>query len=146
MAHSLSKIYIHAIWSTKDREPLLRTAFRDQVFLHLENRFDESGCTPRVVNGMSEHVHAFFVLSPEKSIAEIMQLVKGESSHWINQQDFLQTKFAWQVGYCALSVSASQVMKVEEYIRKQETHHRKRSFNEECERLFARYGLDAGNR
>lgn len=82
-----------------------------------------------------------FTLNPDNAIAQVMKSIKGESSHWINQQDFLNAKFAWQVGYGAFSVSESNVKEVENYIRRQKEHHRKISFHEEYERFIAKYNL-----
>ena len=74
-------------------------------------------------------------------MANVMKMVKGESSHWVNQQDFLHKKFAWQTGYGGFSVSESLLEKVETYIKNQEEHHRKMTFQEEYERFMKRYGF-----
>jgi putative transposase len=133
----MTKIWIHGIWGTKDRRPILKDGFRRDVFRHMEDRFTGQGCPVRVLNGTSDHVHALFLLNHEKSLADVVQMVKGETSHWINQRNFLNGQFAWQVGYCGLSVSSSMLRRVEEYIRGQEMHHRKVSFAEEYERFAA---------
>lgn len=80
------------------------------------------------------------------ALKDFFQNIKGESSHWWNQQEFSSQKFAWQIGYGAFSVSESQVNKVEEYIRNQEEHHRKYSYQEEVEMLIKKYGLVIINR
>lgn len=141
MSHSLTKLWVHAIWSTKDRMPLLKDSFRPKIILHIEDRFSELGCRVRVVNGTADHLHALFLLCNDKSLAEVMQMVKGECSHWINQQDIVHPKFAWQVGYSGFSVSESMVRQVEDYIRNQQEHHRKMTFQEEYHRFLRKYGL-----
>lgn len=145
MSHSLTKIWIHAIFGTRDRLPLLKDNFSSHVYEHISDQLEELGCETRIISGTEDHLHILFLLSPEKTIAQVIKAIKGQSSHWINQQDFLNTKFAWQVGYAAFSVSESSVKKVENYILRQQEHHRKMTFQEEYERFISRYGL-GGNR
>ena len=145
MAHSLVKIWIHTIFGVKDRQPLLRSEFRSTVIEHIASKLTELNCKVRIVNGAADHIHGLFLLPPEENVAHIMKYIKGESSHWINQSDFLKVKFSWQVGYGAFSVSESNVKQVEAYIRNQAEHHRKRSFREEYER-FVRYHFPDVNR
>lgn len=141
MSQSLSQIWIHALWSTQDQQPLMLTHFRDAVFMHLKTSLNELGCPTRIVGGMADHVHVLLSLAAQKSASEMIHLIKQQSSLWINEQDYLQARFAWQRGYCALSVSASRVTAVEEYILNQNVFHKRRSFEEERERFLARYGL-----
>lgn len=88
-----------------------------------------------------DHVHVLVDLPTKLNIEEMMQLLKGSSSHWINENKLLATKFAWGRGYGAFSVSHSGVGEVANYIATQEEHHRKRSFSEELTLLVKRYGL-----
>jgi REP element-mobilizing transposase RayT len=99
-----------------------------------------------IINGMSEHVHQLFLLSPKFSVETIFKNLKGESSHWINQSSFIKQKFAWQTGYGAFSVSESMVNEVEKYIFGQKEHHRKLSFDQEVELLIKKYNLKTLNR
>ena len=141
MSHSLSKVWIHAIFGTKDHQPLI---IKDQAFpIHrrIVENFEKRGCQVQIINGIPDHVHVLFLMPTDKSIAEIMKAVKGESSHWINRQDFMKTKFAWQIGYAVFSVSESQVEVVEEYIKNQVEHHRKRTYQEEVDLFLKNYGL-----
>lgn len=141
MSHSFAKIWIHAIFSTKDRVPLLKDHLLSQVNTHINDRLIDLGCDVRIINGTEDHLHILFLLSPDKTIAQVIKAIKGESSHWINQQDLLNAKFAWQVGYGAFSVSESNVGKVENYIHRQEEHHRRMTFQEEYDRFIQKYGL-----
>lgn len=142
MSHSFAKIWIHAIFGTKNFEPMIHNRFEDKLHKHikehLENDFD---CPVRIINGVENHVHILFLLSPNYSVKDILKNVKGESSHWVNQQDFTKLKFAWQTGYGAFSVSESIVDNVEEYIRNQKEHHRKKSFQEEYSEFMQKHGL-----
>ncbi len=141
MSHSFTKIWIHTIFSTKDRVPLLKDHFSDQIYVHINGQLSDLGCVVRLINGTEDHLHILFMLSPDKTIAQVMKAIKGVSSHWINQQDFLNAKFTWQVGYGAFSVSESNVKGVENHIRRQEEHHRRITFQEEYERFIQKYGL-----
>ncbi|MBC8312521.1 MAG: IS200/IS605 family transposase [Candidatus Marinimicrobia bacterium] len=145
MSHSLVQIWIHSVFSTKDRFPLLKDSFRNEVFNHISQSLEEKNCSVKIVDGMPDHVHLLFSLPPQYSISQIIKLIKGESSHWINQMDFLNVKFAWQVGYGAFSVSESQVKVVKKYIENQEQHHKKMSFQEEYDRFIRLYNIE-GNR
>ena len=90
----------------------------------------------------AEHVHALIDLPTSKSIEEVMKLLKGSSSHWINEQHMLRGRFAWGRGYGAFSVSHSDVGRVAAYIAGQEKHHHKKTFSEEFELFVRRYGLE----
>ncbi len=85
----------------------------------------------RIINGMPDHIHCLFLLNPQKSIAEVIKQIKGSSSHFINQNNLISEKFAWQTGYAAYSVSESVVDKVFQYIKNQKHHHTKKTFQEE---------------
>jgi len=141
MAHSFSRLWIHAIWSTKDRLPMLKKPIRAAIIEHIRQQFEELGCDVRIVNGTPDHLHALFLLSNDRSLAEVMKAVKGESSHWVNHQDLIEGKFSWQIGYGGFSVSESMINKVQDYILKQEEHHKKMTFYEEYRRLLEKYGF-----
>lgn len=137
----MAKVWVHAIFGTKNRTPVLKRDLAMKVCDHMRSYLEELGCGVRTINGTSDHVHMLFLMAHDKSISQIMKSVKGESSHWINQRDFLKLKFAWQVGYGAFSVSESNVRKVENYIARQKEHHRKISFREEYEMFLHKHGL-----
>jgi REP element-mobilizing transposase RayT len=90
----------------------------------------------------AEHVHAVIDLPTSKSIEEVMHLLKGSSSHWINEQRLLPGKFSWGRGYGSFSVSHSQVNQVIDYLAAQETHHRRNTFTQEFEMLVKKHGLE----
>jgi putative transposase len=144
MPHSFNKIWIHAIWSTKDRHQLIVPKIEARVHDHLRSQFIESGCQVRIINGMPDHVHALFLLNPQKAMTDIIKQVKGISSHFINENDFLERKFAWQVGYAGFSVSESAVEKVFKYISNQKTHHAKKTFQQEYDDFLRLYGFENG--
>ncbi len=141
MAHSYVKIWVHAILGTKYRKPLIAPAIKKQVHQIIVEEVKGLGCPLLAINGMPDHVHLLFLMNAQKSIADTMKQIKGGSSHLINQQDLGADKFAWQVGYGAFSVSESGIMKVKQYIKNQEVHHQKLTFQVEYERFLALHGL-----
>lgn len=141
MSHSLTKLWIHSIFGTKNHKPLLHADIVKDVHIHLQEQLEEMDCEVRIINGTSNHVHQLFLLSKEYSIAQVMKSTKGETSHWINQEDLVRLKFSWQVGYGAFSVSETEVRKVQCYIKNQEEHHRKMTFKEEYEKFMKLHNL-----
>jgi len=136
MPHSYNKIWIHAIWSTKNRLPLIKPSIEKILFQYISDQLKESGCPVRIINGMPDHIHCLFLLNPQKSITEIIKQIKGSSSHHINQQNLIGEKFLWQSGYAAYSVSESVMEKVFHYIRNQKRHHQKNTFDAEYEKFI----------
>ena len=141
MSHSKSKIWIHAVFSTKDRQPLIQSAIRPAVHQTLWNQLVDTGCFVDSIGGVADHVHLLFLLSPKKSIADVIKQVKGASSPLFNQEKITATHFAWQTGYGAFSVSEGHLLRVRAYIQRQEGHHRTTSFTEEYDRFMTHYGL-----
>ena len=142
MPHSFNKIWIHAIWSTKERVPLLMEEVEANVYQFMKEQFAEMGCPVRIINGAPDHVHCLFLLNPQKSVAEAIKHVKGTSSHHINYHNLMPQKFAWQTGYAAYSVSESVADNVFAYIQNQKEHHRKKSFEQECNAFLKLHGFN----
>ena len=142
MSHSLNKIWIHAIWSTKDRMPLLHKSIEPNVYRFIAEQFREQGCMVKVINGMPDHIHCLFLLNPQKSMASIIKQVKGSSSHYINENSLAEDKFLWQIGYASYSVSESVLDHVYRYIKNQKAHHQTKTFNQEFEEFLQLYHSD----
>jgi putative transposase len=143
MPHSYNKIWIHAIWATKDRIPMINQNIEQKIHLYISEQLREQGCPVRIINGMPDHIHCLFLLNAQKSIAEIIKQIKGSSSHFINQNDLIEDKFAWQTGYAAYSVSESVVEKVYQYIKNQKQHHQEKTFQQEYDAYLKIYALNA---
>lgn len=139
--HSFCRCWLHLTWATLDRRPLLEKAVAAKVSIHLTDYARSKGIYMRINFVNSDQVHALIDLPPTRPIEEVVQLLKGESSHWVNENSLVTGKFGWQRGYGAFSVSHSGVERVGAYIAEQEAHHRKRSFAEELKLLVERYGL-----
>jgi REP element-mobilizing transposase RayT len=143
MSHSLTKIWIHLIFSTKDRAPLINSSIETRVYQYLAEQLRQLGCTPKRINGMPDHVHILFRLTPLKAIADVVKQTKGATAHYINAQNLLTEKFSWQTGYGAFAVSESNVDKVDGYIEAQKEHHRTFTFAQEYDRFLQVHGLSA---
>ena len=142
MPHSYNKLWIHAIWSTKKRMPLIHSTVENKIYKFISEQLREQGCPVRIINGMPDHIHCLFLLNPRKSIAEVIKQIKGSSSHHINQNNLITEKFAWQTGYAAYSVSESVLERVFNYIKNQKTHHQKKTFQQEFDEFISLYDLD----
>ncbi|HPB05958.1 MAG TPA: transposase, partial [Prolixibacteraceae bacterium] len=94
------------------------------------------------INGHTEHLHCIISLHPDQSLSKVMQLIKGECSFWINKNKIVNHQFEWADEYYAVSVSESQLQKVRDYIANQEEHHRKKTWQEECDEFMVKYGFD----
>ena len=129
MPQSLSRVLVHLVFSTKNREPLIAPAHRDRVFDYLGGALAALDCPPVRVGGMPDHVHLLFVLSKTTALSKVVEGVKKESSKWAKQH--VRPDFYWQSGYGAFSVSPSNADAVRAYIDGQEEHHRARSFQDE---------------
>ena len=106
------RIWIHLIWSTKNREPLLLPEIRHQVFSHIREKAEEKGIFLDFINGYNEHVHLIVSMNQVQTISKIVHDIKGESSHWINQNNISKFKFNWQEEYIAVSINHSAIDKV----------------------------------
>jgi len=137
MPPSLVQIYIHTVFSTKHREPLILPSIEAALYRHIREQLrDVQGSPVLSINGMPDHLHILFRLDPGRTIREVLHYAKGESSHWVNHSGMLRMPFAWQTGYGAFSVSASGVKDVCDYIVGQKEHHRTRTYIDECRDLF----------
>lgn len=141
MSHAYTKLWVHAVFSTKNWEPLITPSIEENIYKHIREIFSEHQITLKVINGMPDHVHLLFLQNPKISISDTIKNIKGNTSHWINYEDLIPQKFAWQVGYGAFAVSESQVNKVYNYIQNQKTHHKKLTFEAEYQRFLKAYGL-----
>jgi len=136
------KIYIHLVFSTRNRDPFLNTfEIRLKVWKHIKEYATEKGIFLDMINGYSDHCHCLISLGSDQNIEKIVQLLKGESSHWINKNQITEGKFSWQDEYFAVSVSESMIDSVRNYIKNQEKHHLKKSFSEEYREFIEKYNF-----
>jgi REP element-mobilizing transposase RayT len=138
---SLAQLYVHVIYSTKNREPILLDPWRDELFTVLGGIANGAGCQTLLVGGVADHVHHLFRLSRTVTLADVVGRLKTNSSLWVNQTRRLPGRFQWQGGYAAFSVGKSEVETVREYIRRQPEHHTRESFQDEVRRWLTDYEI-----
>ena len=138
---SLIKVWIHAVWGTHNREPILVKEVRATLWDHIKSNALSKEIYIDTINGHLDHVHCLFELNTEVSFARTMQLLKGGSSHWANKHQLVRPKLDWANEYFAASVSESLLHKVRMYIDNQEAHHKKITFAQEYEMFLQKYGL-----
>ncbi|MBL7996442.1 IS200/IS605 family transposase [bacterium] len=136
------RIWVHLVWATKHRERTLHPNFRHELFCHIRENAKLKNIFLDCVNGSDDHLHDLISLGSEQNISKVVQLLKGESSHWVNKQKRLKGKFEWQDDYFAVSVSESGVNAVRKYIRNQEAHHKIKKFEEEHKEFIEKYGFE----
>ena len=135
------KVWIHLVWTTKNRYPFLTDEIRQQVFQHIRENAKAKGIFLDFINGHRDHIHILISLGTEQTISGIVKLLKGESSHWINQNDLTPIKFQWQHEYFAVGVGESVLERTRDYIKNQEEHHRRKPFETEFDAMLKVYGF-----
>ena len=138
---SYVKIWLHCVWSTKNRKAFLKNETRKSTISHIVDNAKQKGIFIDFINGHIDHIHALISLQKNQCISEVMRLIKGESSHWLNKSGKLKSKFEWQDDYFAVSVSHSKVDIVRDYIKNQEEHHRNMTWDEEVDLFLRKYGF-----
>jgi REP element-mobilizing transposase RayT len=143
---SLSKVYIHLVFSTKDRARSLPDEIHPELHPYMGGILKGRGCTPIEINTEPDHAHVLFLLSRTEALSEIVGHLKKSSNDWLRKQGPQFAEFFWQGGYGAFSVSRSQVEHVQAYIRNQREHHRGKSFQDEFRSLLKAYEVEYDER
>ena len=138
--------HYHCVFSTKGRQPLISTELRERLWPFLGGIARQHGMKAIEVGGMADHVHILLSLPSTLSIAKALQLIKGGSSKWVHETFPQHRLFGWQVKYGAFGVSVSQLDKIIEYIKGQEDHHRKMTFQEEFLALLKKHRVEYDGR
>jgi len=129
------------VFSTENGIPYLNShELRKTVFQHIKMNAVEKSIWLDSVNGSQDHAHCLISLGKEQTISKVAQLIKGESSYWINQQGLTENKFVWQDDYWVVGVGESQIKSVRNYIFNQEIHHSRNSFKEEVNDFMEKHG------
>jgi REP element-mobilizing transposase RayT len=140
MSHTYASNFIHSVFSTKDRRPLIPAARTEELYAYLGGIARGEGFLLIAAGGTANHVHLLFPLPADITAPHAVQKLKGSSSRWMGRD------FSWQEGYGAFSVSSSQVEVVKGYIQNQEEHHRSRNFEEEFVALLRNCGIEYDER
>jgi REP element-mobilizing transposase RayT len=138
MSHSYSQNYLHIVFGTKERRKLIAEARQPKLWSYMGGIGRNHGFLVLANGGMEDHVHLLIQLPPVLALAKAVSLLKSNSSRWMNEHG---TKFSWQEGYGAFSVSASGLSTVERYIANQPRHHKKMTFEEEYIALLTKHGI-----
>jgi putative transposase len=145
MAHTYTDLLAHIIFSTKDRRPTLTPELKPRLFAYMTGICEKLKCKAYIVNGPIDHAHALISIAPSLATSEFLGKFKANSSRWANDE-FKGSRFAWQPGYSAFSVSRSNFQAVYDYIADQERHHRKMSFKQELVALLKKHGIEYDER
>ena len=137
---SYTNLLYHIVYGTKDRLPLITKELRPDLHRFLGGLVKNLHGTPLEINGVTDHVHVLARIKPVISISEFLSKLKSQSSGWANRKT--GGRFKWQVKYGAFTVSQSQVERVRKYIRNQEAHHSRNSFEEEFKALLTSHGIE----
>ena len=138
MSHTFTKNHQHIVFSTAQRHKLIEKPFQPKLWAYMAGICRNHGIYVRAIGGIEDHVHLLIELPPTLAVAQAVLKVKSNSSKWVNET---RKKFAWQKGYAAFSVSASNLLAVERYVNNQEAHHRRISYEDELIALLEKHGI-----
>jgi REP element-mobilizing transposase RayT len=146
MGQSLAKNYLHIVFSTKHRQPLIHEPVESELHAYLGGICNKLGCQVIKVGGYTDHIHILCLLSKKITLIKLMEEVKSHSSKWIKTKGDAYKNFYWQDGYGAFSVNPTGVNRVAAYIANQHSHHRKKSFQDEHRWYLKKYEVEYDER
>ncbi|MCB1230657.1 MAG: IS200/IS605 family transposase [Verrucomicrobiae bacterium] len=148
MANTYTSLDYHIVFSTQSRQALIHTGMEERLWAFMAGIAKNNGISPKRIGGVEDHVHLLVAIPPTLTVSKAVQLIKGGSSAWVNDQGIVEasSRFRWQEGYGAFTVSPSKVAEVSAYIANQREHHRRRSFQEEYREFLDRHGIDYDER
>jgi REP element-mobilizing transposase RayT len=139
MSHTYTQNTVHLVFSTKDRRKLIPTELKSRLCSYLAGICKQDRIFVHAIDGMEDHVHLLIQIPATLALAKSVNTLKSNSSKWANDEGF---PLAWQKGYAAFSVSASNIPVVARYIRNQESHHKKMTFDAELVALLKKHGVE----
>ena len=142
MANTYTQVHIQFVFAFKYRYGAIDLAWREELYKYITGIVQNNNHKLIAINGMPDHIHILIGVRPIQSISELVQLIKTNSSKWINEKQFVKGKFEWQEGYGAFSYGKSQVNDVIEYIKNQQIHHSKKTFREEYVEFLKKFEID----
>lgn len=131
MGNTYTQIHIQTVFAVQNRKCIISNKWKNDLYKYSTGIIQNYDHKVLAINGMPDHVHILIGFKPTQSIADLMRILKCETSSWINKKGFIEDKFSWQEGYGAFSYSKSHVNAVINYIKQQEIHHKQKTFNEE---------------
>ena len=141
MANTYSQLYVQFVFAVQNRTSLIQPTWEVELFKYMTGIVKNHKHKMIAVNGMPDHLHIFVGLHPTQAISDLMRVIKGESSEWINSKKLVPGRFRWQEGYGAFSYGRSQVENVYKYVMNQKMHHKKKSFLEEYVQLLQKFEI-----
>lgn len=141
MASTLTNLLYHIVFSTKNREPIITAPIRENLYKYIGGIIRGEGGALLEIGGTTDHVHLVVRFKSEPSVATMIKIIKSKSSKWLNEQPKRPGRFEWQRGYAAFTVSVSQLSKVRAYVRNQQQHHRRKTFQEELREILDKHGV-----
>ena len=145
MGQSLSQIYVHLTFGTKNRYPFIKKEVESELHAYIAGALKNYDSPALIINSMPDHIHILFRLSKNYTIARIAEEIKKQSSKWMKTILHGDKNFRWQNGYGAFSVSSSNVEVVKKYILNQKEHHKKRTFQDEVKEFVKQYEVETYN-
>lgn len=142
MAGTFSQLYIQIVFAVKGRRNLIDKKWKDELYKYISGIITNKGHKSIIVNGVSDHIHIFVGLKPSIAISDLVRDIKNNSSNFINDKKFVESKFSWQEGYGAFSYAHSQIEQVYNYILNQEKHHQKQTFKEEYLEFLEKFQIE----
>ena len=146
MGQSLVKNYLHIVFSTKYRAPIIHPPYELKLYAYLGGICNNFECHTLKVGGYTDHVHILCMLSKKIALMKLLEEVKSHSSKWMKTKDYSVNNFYWQDGYGAFSVNPAQVDRVIAYIENQHEHHRKKDFQNEYRSYLKKYNVEYDER
>ena len=131
MANTYTQLHVHFVFAVKYRAAIIQPAWEERLHKYITGIAQNNGHKLLAINSVPDHLHMFVGLNPKQSISDMMEQVKGDSSEFVNKQNFTKRKFYWQGGYGAFSNSHSQIDAVVKYIMNQKIHHQKKTLRDE---------------
>ena len=142
MANTYTQIHIQSVFVVKYRKCLISQDWEDEIYKYMSSIIQNNGHKVIIINGMPDHIHLLFGFRPTQSLSQLMQIVKQDSSKWINNNKLAKRGFSWQKGYAAFSYSKSQLPRVIKYIQNQKIHHLKNNLKDEYLALLKTHQID----
>ena len=140
--NNYTQLYLHCIFAVKYRAAVIAPEWEQRLHKYITGIAQNNGHKMLAINSVPDHLHLFIGLNPNQSVSELMRLIKGDSSEFVNKQHFTAQKFQWQRGYGAFTNSRSQIDAVVKYVMKQKEHHHHTAFREEYITILNEYGVD----
>jgi len=142
MPNTYTQIHIQCVAAVKYRRSLIEPEWKETLHKYITGIVQNNGHKMIAINSMPDHLHFMFGFRPNQALSDLMMMVKGDSSEWLNEQKMCKSYFRWQEGFGAFSYSKSQIPIVANYIHNQEEHHRKKTFLEEYQELLDEFGIE----